>query len=57
MTFKQRPELREGVTLADIWRKSVPAQGNGRGKGLEARLCLACLGIARKREPWNSGGR
>lgn len=27
MTFKQRPELREGVTLADIWRKSVPAQG------------------------------
>lgn len=48
MTFKQRHELGEGVTLTDIWRKSVLGQGNSRGKGLEARLCLACLGIARK---------
>lgn len=44
MTFKQRPELRAAVSLLDIWGKSVPGRGDSRGKGLEARLCLACLG-------------
>lgn len=36
VTFKQSPEEGKGVSLVDIWGKSILCRGNGQCKGPEA---------------------
>ena len=40
VTFEQRYEKQELVSLEDTWRKSSLGRGNGTNEDLEAGVCL-----------------
>lgn len=42
VSFAQRPEGKEGVNHADIWRESIPKRRNIKCKNPKAAVCLVC---------------
>lgn len=43
LDVEKRPEGGEAVSLADMWRKSMPGSRNSKYNGPEIGGCLACL--------------